>query len=142
LRGGVDHGVSTEGMHVYELYSGHRGTGENRAGDGVWNVVKFQVQEDARPSAAISRTACGPAAVNNWLPTLNMPTRSATCLANFSAVDNESKSRATIKLLRGWASKLTFLGQLHQLEPDLAHARVDKTEFPGDAIGYINSRPS
>jgi len=32
----------------------------------------------------------------------------------------------------------TFLGQLHQLEPDLAHARVDKTEFPGDAIGYIN----
>jgi len=36
------------------------------------------------------------------------------------------------------ASKLNVLGQLHQLEPDLAHARVDKTEFPGDAIGYIN----
>src|SRR5258707_15097182 len=32
----------------------------------------------------------------------------------------------------------TFLGQLHQFEPNLAHARVDETEFPGDAIGYIN----
>jgi len=52
------------------------------------------------------RTASGPADVNSWLPILNMPTRSATCLAKFSAVDRESKSRATIRLLRGWASKV------------------------------------
>ncbi len=32
----------------------------------------------------------------------------------------------------------TFLRQFHQLEPDLAHARVDKADSPGDAIGYIN----
>jgi len=44
----VEHGVSTEGMDVYELYSGHCGTGENCTRDGVWNVVKFQVQENAR----------------------------------------------------------------------------------------------
>src|SRR5437879_5896092 len=47
------------------------------------------------PSAAISRTACGPAAVNSWLPILNRPTRSATCFANFSPEDNESKSDTT-----------------------------------------------
>src|SRR4030088_2555169 len=32
----------------------------------------------------------------------------------------------------------TFLGQFHQFEPDSAHARVDESDFPGDAIGYIN----
>ena len=35
-------------MDVYELYSGHCGTGQNRSRDGVWNIVKFQIQEDAR----------------------------------------------------------------------------------------------
>src|SRR5579872_5408102 len=32
----------------------------------------------------------------------------------------------------------TFLRKLHQFEPDLAHAGMDKADFPGDAIGYIN----
>ncbi len=44
----MEHGVSTEGMHVYELYSGHCGAGQNRACDCVWDVVKFEVQKDAR----------------------------------------------------------------------------------------------
>jgi hypothetical protein len=48
LRRGVEHGVSTEGVYIYELYSGHCGAGENSACDGVWNIVKFQIQEDAR----------------------------------------------------------------------------------------------
>src|SRR5207253_10632550 len=30
---------------------------------------------------------------------------------------------------------------LHQLEPDLAHAGMDQTDFPGDTIGYINFAP-
>src|SRR5882762_6396401 len=38
-----------------------------------------------------------------------MPTRSATCLANFTAEDKESKSRATIRLLRGWVSKVRVI---------------------------------
>jgi len=25
-------------------------------------------------------------------------------------------------------------------EPDLAHARMDQADFPGDTIGYINFR--
>src|SRR4029077_13170475 len=35
----------------------------------------------------------------------------------------------------------TFLRQFHQFEPNLAHARMDKADFPGDAIGYINFAP-
>src|SRR5690349_1102923 len=31
-----------------------------------------------------------------------------------------------------------LLGQLHELEPDLAHARVNQIKVPGDTIGYIN----
>ena len=68
-----------------------------------WN---FRSRKMSAPSCATWRTASGPADVNSWLPILNMPTRSATCLAKFSAVDRESKSRATIRLLRGWASKV------------------------------------
>src|SRR5204863_6880563 len=54
-------------------------------------------------------TAAGPAAVKSWLPILNIPTRSATCFANFSAMDRESKSSETIRLLRGWASKVVVV---------------------------------
>src|SRR5271155_281786 len=71
-----------------------------------WN---FRSRKMPGPSAAISFTAAGPAAVNNWLPILNMPTRSETCFANFAAEDSESKSSATIRLLRGWASKLKVM---------------------------------
>src|ERR1700736_5416487 len=103
-----------------------------------------------QPSAAISLTATGPAAVNSWLPILNMPTRSAICFANFREDDSESKSRATIRLLRGWASKVSVikvipalgrdhedlgglapLWQLHQFEPDLADARVNQANLSG-----------
>src|SRR5690349_11930434 len=101
------------------------------------------------PSAAICRTASGPALEKSWLPILNMPTRSETCLAKAKADFNESKSRATIKPLRGWASKVTvlvtptvpgsvFLGYFQKLEPDLAHTRVDQPNLAGYAIGYIN----
>src|SRR5271168_3154178 len=112
-----------------------------------WN---FKSRKIPGPSAAISFTAAGPAAVKSWLPILNIPTRSATCFANFKAEDSESKSRATIRLLRGWASKGTFLlvipiqpesvllRQLHQLQPDLADARMNQADLPGDTIGYIN----
>jgi len=86
------------------------------------------------------------------LPILNIPTRSATCLANFTADDKESKSSATIRLLRGWASKVgvivdpgssgsVFFGQLNQLQPNLADAGMDQADFPGDTIGYINFAP-
>src|SRR5579863_2177098 len=78
-----------------------------------------------------------------------MPTRSAMLLANFRAEERESKSRATIRLLRGWASKGTcivtpnrpesgLLRQLHQLQADLADARMNQAELSGDTIGYIN----
>ncbi len=114
-----------------------------------WN---FRSRKIPGPSAAISFTAAGPAAVNSWLPILNIPTRSEICFANFAAEDSESKSSATIKLLRGWASKLkvmstpnsagsAFQWQLHQFEPDLAHARMNQTDLPGDTIGYINFAP-
>src|SRR4029077_13273319 len=71
-----------------------------------WN---FRSRKIPGPRAATSLTAAGPAAVKSWLPILNMPTRSATCFANFSAVDSESKSSATIRLLRGWASKVVVV---------------------------------
>src|ERR1700732_2904085 len=80
------------------------------------------------PSAAISLTAAGPAAVKSWPPILNIPTRSATCLANFSAEDKESKSRATIKLLRGWVSKLNVSGA----------APLARAGLGSRPIGYIN----
>src|SRR3974390_3469041 len=90
-----------------------------------------------------------------------MPTRAATCLANFSAELRESKSSATIRLLRGWASKVvkvrdkrpedlvqalgllagTLRRQLHQFQPHLAHPGVDQAYLPGYAIGYINFAP-
>src|SRR6266550_2066275 len=38
-----------------------------------------------------------------------MPTRSASCVANLTAEDKESKSSATIRLLRGWASKVVWV---------------------------------
>src|ERR1700738_2654591 len=105
-----------------------------------WN---FKSRKISGPSAAICRTASGPAAVNNWLPILNIPTAPATFLAKFKAVDRESKSRATIRLLRGWASKLRVRGfcpgsliraflrpgvlgrQLYQFQPYLGHSQVD-----------------
>src|SRR5580692_6269301 len=116
-----------------------------------WN---FRSRKTPGPKAVTSRTAAG----NSWLPILNMPTRSATCLANLTAEFSESKSSATIRLLRGWASKvkvfggrdlqvnpsdgakprLAPLGQLHQFKPDLADARVNQTDLPGDTVGYIN----
>ena len=34
-----------------------------------------------------------------------------------------------------------LLWQFHQFEPDLAHARMDQADFPGDTIGYINFAP-
>src|SRR3989442_5774092 len=34
-----------------------------------------------------------------------------------------------------------LLGQLHELEPYLAHAGMDQADFPGDTIGYINFAP-
>src|SRR5579859_8150675 len=68
-----------------------------------WN---FRSRKTPGPSDDISFTAAGPAAVNSWLPILNIPTRSEICFANFAAEGRESKSSATIKLLRGWASKL------------------------------------
>src|SRR5580692_9816845 len=71
-----------------------------------WN---FKGRKMPGASEAMSRTAAGPAAVNSWLPILNMPTRSQICFANFAAEDSESKSSATIKLLRGWASKLKVM---------------------------------
>src|SRR5580704_10247632 len=71
-----------------------------------WN---FRSRKMPGPSAAISLTAAGPQAVNSWFPILNIPTRSEICFANFAAEDNESKSSATIKLLRGWASKLKVM---------------------------------
>src|SRR5271165_1406625 len=120
-----------------------------------WN---FRSRKIPQPSFDTSRTASGPAAVNSCMPTLNMPTRSATCLANFIAVFRESKSSATIRLVRGWASKLkesgareelvgvvpgvcTLCWQLHQFQPHLRYTRVDQTKLPGYAIGYINFAP-
>src|SRR5258707_1677748 len=112
-----------------------------------WN---FRSRKMPVPSAATSLTAAGPAAVKSWLPILNMPTRSEIRLANLNADDSESKSSATIRLLRGWASKVVvisdpdsfagsvLLGQFHELEPNLAHAGMDQADFPGDTIGYIN----
>ncbi len=47
--------------------------------------------------------------MKSWLPILNIPTRSEIFVANFAAEDKESKSSATIKLLRGWASKLKVM---------------------------------
>src|SRR5580700_1233986 len=118
-----------------------------------WN---FRSRKIPVPSCATWRTASGPAVVKSWLPILNMPTRSATCLANFSAELRESKSRATTRLLRGWASKLKVSGRarnglvrigprsgvlrryLQQFQPNLTHSRSDQTYLPGYAIGYIN----
>src|SRR5262249_51645216 len=117
-----------------------------------WNLRSRKMPE---PSAAISLTAAGPAEVKSWLPILNMPTRSETWLANLTAEERESKSSATIRLLRGWASNVTGLTgsssprprpdsgsalcrQLHQFQPDLIDARVNQAELTGDAIGYIN----
>jgi hypothetical protein len=34
-----------------------------------------------------------------------------------------------------------LLGQLNQFKPNLAHAGMDQTDFPGDTIGYINFAP-
>src|SRR5277367_7149453 len=82
-----------------------------------WN---FRSRKMPGPSAEISFTAAGPAAVKSWLPILNMPTRSAICFANLRAVDSESKSSATIKLLRGWASKLKVI----RYDPEFGGVRV------------------
>src|SRR5260370_29972227 len=114
-----------------------------------WN---FRSRKMPVPSAAISLTAAGPAAVKSWLPILNMPTRSEIRMANLKAENSESKSRATIRLARGWASKfvvvlsdpdsfagsMLLFGQFHELEANLAHAGMDQTNFPRDTIGYIN----
>ena len=35
-------------MHVYELYARHRGRRKHRARNCVWNVVEFQIEENAR----------------------------------------------------------------------------------------------
>jgi hypothetical protein len=43
-----------------------------------------------------------------------MPTRSATDFANLTADGSESKSRATIRLLWGWVSKVKVLGDPNQ----------------------------
>src|SRR5690349_7000064 len=112
-----------------------------------WN---FKSRKMPGPSAAISFTTAGPAAVNNWLPILNRPTRSATCLANFTADESESKSSATIRLLRGWASKVTvvvtlrqrpgsvFARYVQQLQANLVYAGMNQPDLPGYAVGYIN----
>jgi hypothetical protein len=47
LGGGMEHGSATKGVHVYELHSRHGGARKYRAGDGIRNVVKLQVEEDA-----------------------------------------------------------------------------------------------
>ena len=102
LRGGLQHRRSAERVHVDQLHAGHCRGGKHRACNGIGNVVEFQVEEDAVVQVlAICFTASGPALVKSWLPILNMPTRSETFWANFIAVDKESKSRATIRLLRG-----------------------------------------
>src|SRR6266446_9664717 len=111
-----------------------------------WN---FRSRKMPVPSAATSLTAAGPAAVKSWLPILNIPTRSATCFANFTADDSESKSSATIRLLRGWASKVTvfatpatpgsvFARYVQQFQANLVHAGVNQPDLPGYAVGYIN----
>src|SRR5439155_25380574 len=111
-----------------------------------WN---FKSRKMPGPSAAISLTPAGPAAVNSWLPILNKPTRSATCFANFTADDSESKSSATIRLLRGWASKVTvfatpatpgsvFARYVQQFQANLVHAGVNQPDLSGYAVGYIN----
>src|SRR5215467_7399213 len=96
-----------------------------------WN---FRSRKTPVPSCATCLTASGPALVNSCSPILNMPTRSATCLANFIAVDKESKSRATIRLLRGWASKVvTVQGLPVKLTPDfplLGYASVAAASVP------------
>src|SRR5208282_3499237 len=86
------------------------------------------------PSCATCRTASGPALVNSWLPILNMPTRSATCFANFSAVVKESKSRATIRLLRGWASKFKVRDVPETLSSDQC--------LPGCALAAVATVPA
>jgi hypothetical protein len=35
-------------VHVHQLHSGHGRAGKHRTGDGVGDVVKFQVEEDFR----------------------------------------------------------------------------------------------
>src|ERR1700739_4179453 len=95
------------------------------------------------PRAAICLTASGPALVKSWLPILNMPTRSEILWANFSAVDNAAKSRATIRLRGEGGSRVTvlvaptvlqgsvFLGNVEKLQPDLADARVNQADLTG-----------
>src|SRR5437899_4606086 len=114
-----------------------------------WN---FRSRKTPGPSAAISLTAAGPAAVKSWLPILNMPTRSATCFANFNAVEeNQNQARQSGCCGDGRRrsgscgtpppSGSVLLGQGHEFEPDLAHARVNQANLPGDSIGYINFAP-
>ena len=51
--------------------------GGDRPGDGVRDVVKFQIKEDSRPGFADFIYNPGPAAVNNSLPILKPPTTGA-----------------------------------------------------------------
>ncbi len=47
LRCGMEHRAATERVHVHKLHAGHRHARQNRAGNGVRDVVEFQVKEDA-----------------------------------------------------------------------------------------------
>jgi len=48
LRGGFEHGLATKRVHVDELHSTQRRRGKHSAGNGVGNVVEFQVEKNAR----------------------------------------------------------------------------------------------
>jgi len=125
----VEHGVSPRAWTFTSCTPGIAATGENCACDRVFECRKFEVRENARPSAQFPNglRACGRKQLA--LPILEHAYEIANLFGNFSAEDNESKSRARSGCCVDGRRSSTFLGQLHQLEPDLAHAAWIRTGF-------------
>ena len=45
----VQHRVASERVHVYKLHSGHGRARQHGAGNGIRNIVEFQIEKNARP---------------------------------------------------------------------------------------------
>src|SRR5712664_739085 len=68
-----------------------------------------------------------------WKENQNQARRSDCC--------GDGRRRSSWSYSTPTPSGSVLLGQLHELEPYLAHARMDQADFPGDTIGYINFAP-
>src|SRR5712664_3406003 len=68
-----------------------------------------------------------------WKENQNQARRSDCC--------GDGRRRSSWSVATPTPSGSVLLGQLQELEPNLAHAGMDQADFPGDTIGYINFAP-